>query len=118
LPRNTSQTNPPVGSNSLTTVFLADTGYANSYSKYRFDNGSINYVGIKINQDFKYFLIDNIGTGNIRFCINRPDLDMSVPVYGAKTLKPGDAIYFEETVWQLNIYYVEDSSIELVLKNE
>lgn len=116
MPKNNTLTSPP--NSFLTATFLADTNFAGNYTKYNFLDGSFTYLGMNIKQEFNYFLIDNIGTGSIRFCINRPDISMVVPVYGAKTLKPGDAIYFEENVWHISIYYAENSSVEIILKSE
>ena len=116
MPKNNTLTSPP--NSFLTAVFLADTNFADSYTKYNFLDGTFTYLGMNIKQEYNYFLIDNIGTGKIRFSVNRPDIDLSAPVYGAKTLKPGDAIYFEEDVWHISIYYIEDSSVEVVLKYE
>lgn len=102
----------------MATLLLADSGTAGTSKKYKFSDGSLIYLGYTIKQNFSYLLIDNIGDGSIRFSINRPDINMSVPVYGAKTLLSKDSIYLQEDVWGITIYYVEDSSVELVLKRD
>ena len=47
-----------------------------------------------------------------------PELDMTLPVTGAKTLRPGDALYFQEVVWHVSIYCITNTSVELVLKRD
>jgi hypothetical protein len=116
MPRNVETTAPY--NNLLETIFIADTGLSGQSVKFKFIDGSVNYLGTAIKQEFNYLLIDNIGKGSIRFSINYPDINMSVPVYGAKTLLPGDSIYFQGNIWNITIYYMEDSSVELVLKRD
>jgi hypothetical protein len=116
MPRNVETTAP--SNQFLNTMFLADTGLAGQTSKFKFTDGSLNYLGTAIKQEFNYILIDNIGAGKIRFSVNYPDINMAVPVYGAKTLLTSDSIYFQQATWNISIYYVEDSSVEMVLKVE
>lgn len=96
---------------------LYDIGTAGIAKLLRFDDGSINYLGAFLKQNFMYLLIDNIGTGSIRISFNKPTLDISSSKNGAKTLKAGDSLYIEDDVWCVNIYYIENSEVELVLRN-
>lgn len=116
MPRRPETTAPT--NQFLETVFLADTGLADSTKIFKFTDGSINYLGTDIKQEFNYLLIDNVGAGSVRFSINYPDISMAVPVYGAKTLLPADALYFQGNAWSITIYYIEDSSVELILKRD
>ena len=101
-----------------TTIFLAHSASAGSTKEYNFIDGSIKYFESKLKNSFKYTMIDNIGSGIIRISYNRPSLDITGYTDGAKTLKSGDSMYLEESVWFVKIYYVENSIVELVLKSD
>ena len=103
----------------LTMVMLiSSSGVAGIYNDFNFKDGSIDYFGIKVKQAFKYTLIDNIGTGYIRICYNRPEYDLTKQVIGTKMLKSGDTLYIDENVWNIRIYYITPSSVELILKSD
>jgi len=99
-------------------VILSNTGTIGTYRTYTFNNGSIDYLGSILNQSFRYVLIDNIGTGSIRVTYNRPDYDISSSVDGAKTLSSGDSLYIEEAIWCIRIYFISNSTVELVLNSD
>jgi hypothetical protein len=103
----------------LTMALLTVSGVSpGDYSDVSLNDGSINYFGITIKQTFQYVLIDNIGTGNIRICYNKPGYNLSTSVIGSKTLKSGDSLYIEEEIWHLRIYYITPSTVEFVLKSD
>jgi|SRR5271157_76270 len=81
-----------------------------------FQDGSINYFGTNLKQTFRYVLVDNIGTGKIRISYNRPDMGITTPVIGSKTLSSLDSIYLEEDIWDITIYFIEASTVEIVAK--
>ena len=101
-----------------TTIILVHMGNFGVEQEYNFINGSIRYFEKRLKNSFDYTLIDNIGNGSIRFSYNRPALDITGYTNGAKTLKPGDAIYIEEPIWFVKIYYIENSTVELILKSD
>lgn len=101
-----------------TLVLLATTGAAGTTKEYNFINGSIVYYERILKSAFSYTMIDNIGAGEIRVTYNRPALSLTTYIDGAKTLKSGDSLYVEEDVWHIKIYFVQDSTVELVLKSD
>jgi len=103
----------------LSMVFLvSSSGTATTYSDFNTKDGSIDYFGTHLRQAFDYTLIDNLGGGLIRVCYNKPEYDLTNYAIGAKTLKAGDALYIEEEVWHLRIYYIVPSIVELVFKSD
>ena len=120
MPRNRinigSQTPSPNSNNQVVkTVFLVKVGTAASTQEYDFHGGGITYFDKVIDQSFEYLLIDNIGEGSIRVAFNRVGLNLSSPINGSKTLKAGDVLYIQESVYQLSIYFIENSTVELAL---
>jgi hypothetical protein len=104
---------------SLSLVLLvSSSGMAGNYADFNLRDGSINYFGFPLRQSFQYNLIDNIGIGYVRICYNRPDYNLSLSILGSKTLGPGDALYIEEDMWHIRIYYISPSTVELVLKSD
>lgn len=101
-----------------TIVLLSVSGTAGQTIGYNFKDKSIRYFEYVLDQSFTYTLVDNIGTGSIRISYNRPSLEISTSTDGSKTLKAGDSIYIEESIWHINIYYIENSTVELILKND
>ncbi len=101
-----------------TVVFLMNTASAGTIMGYNFINGSIRYFEKILKNSFEYTLVDNIGNGTIRISYNRPSLDITGYTDGAKTLKPGDSLYIEESIWFIKIYYIETSIVELILKSD
>lgn len=101
-------------------LLVSDSGSAGVYEEFNFKDGSIQYFDAALKQSFQYTLIDNLGTGSIRVCYNRPGYDLTSSVIGAKTLRSLDSIYLDEDIWNIRIYYIEPSTVELVLtvKNE
>lgn len=97
------------------TILLSTTGTSTGVYEYNFLDGSITYFERNIKQSFEYVLIDNIGTGSIRICFNKLGLNMSSPVNGAKTLKGGDTLYIQDSIRNVGIYFIESSTVELVL---
>lgn len=100
-----------------TIVLLAHAGVAGSTKEYTFTNGSIRYFEKTLKNAFDYTLIDNIGSGLIRISYNRPALEITSYTDGAKTLKSNDAFYAEEEIWYIKIYFIEASTVEIVLKS-
>jgi hypothetical protein len=100
-----------------TTVILYYSGTAGETKQFNFLDGSITYYEKILRNSFSYTLIDNIGTGSIRVSYNRPTLDISNYVNGAKTLKTQDTFYIEEEISYLTIYFIQNSNIEIVLKS-
>ena len=92
------------------------SGNAGEYLNINFMDGSVQYFDTALKQAFDYVLVDNIGEGQIRVMHNRLYDDLINPAVGAKTLKASDSIYIEEEVKSLRIYFIESSTIELVLK--
>jgi hypothetical protein len=101
-----------------TIALLATSGVAGSIKEYNFTDGSITYFERIFKSAFSYTMIDNIGSGEIRVTYNRPALSINTYTDGAKTLKSGDSLYVEEDVWHIKIYFVQDSTVELVLKSD
>lgn len=100
------------------TLFLVNSGTTDDLNEYNFTQGNVNYFSRNINQSFEYVLIDNIGDGTIRVAINKLGLTMTNPINGAKTLKSGDVLYIDDFIRQLSIYYVEDSTVEMILMSK
>lgn len=96
-------------------LLVSGPGVACTYADFNFRDGSIDYFNTHIKQSFNYTLIDNIGTGSIRVCYNRPGYDLSTSVTGSKTLRSLDSLYLDEDIWHIRIYYIEASTVELVL---
>lgn len=101
-----------------TLTLLATSGMAGEIREFNFINGSITYYERVLRSAFSYTMIDNIGTGEIRVTYNRPALSLTTYINGSKTLKAGDSLYVEEDVWHIKIYFVQDSTVELVLKSD
>ena len=100
------------------TLFLVNSGTTGDLNEYDFTQGNVNYFSRNINQSFEYVLIDNIGDGTIRVAINKLGLTMTNSINGAKTLKAGDILYIDDYIRQLSIYYVEDSTVEMILMSK
>ena len=100
-----------------TTIFLACSGLAGTTKEYTFTNSSIVYFENVIANSFDYLMLDNLGSGLIRISYNRPSLDITSYTNGAKTLKSGDSLYLEESIWFLKILFIEDSTVELIMKS-
>jgi len=101
-----------------TTIFLVNAASAGETKEYKFTDGSIKYFEKRLRNSFDYTMIDNIGNGQVRVSYNRPSLNITNYINGAKTLKAGDSIYIEESVWFVKIYYIENSTVELILKSD
>jgi len=101
-----------------TIVLLATGGAVGSTVQYNLIDGSITYFERILRNSFSYTMIDNIGSGEIRVTYNRPSIDITNYTNGAKTLKAGDSLYVEENVWHIKIYFIQDSTVELVLKSD
>ena len=112
------QTNP-LSEEIPTTVLLAHSGNAGTTKEYNFLDGSIKYFERTLRNSFDYTMIDNIGNGLVRISYNRPAIDISNYTDGAKTMKSGDSFYIgDEAVSSLKIYFVENSTVEVVLKSD
>lgn len=101
----------------LSIVLLSGTVTAESYLDFNFLDGSINYFGNIIKQSFEYTLIDNVGSGSIRICYNKPEYNISSSVIGSKTLRSLDSLYVDEPIWHVRIYGIENSTVELICKS-
>ena len=105
-------------SNTLPTlVLLSYTGIADETKEYNFVDGSITYFEFVLKNAFDYVLVDNIGSGLVRVSYNRLALDITNYTNGAKTLKSNDSLYMEETVWNIKLFFVQSSTIEIILKS-
>ena len=101
-----------------TIVLLAYTGSAGTTKEYNFIDGSVRYYERILKNSFDFTMIDNIGTGSIRITYDRPALEINDYIDGAKTLRPGDSMYLEDEIWHLKIYFIQDSTVEVVLKSD
>jgi len=97
------------------TIFLARTATAGNYVDVDLLNGNIQYFERTIRQSFEYVMVDNIGSGETRLSFNKPGMDLSSSIDGAKTLRAGDSLYIQDSVRHLRLYFIEDSIIELIL---
>ena len=100
------------------TLFLVNNGTAGDFNEYDFTEGNISYFSRNINQSFEHILIDNIGDGIVRIAFNKLGLKMATAVNGSKTLKAGDVLYIDDYVRQISIYYVENSTVEIMLMSK
>jgi hypothetical protein len=98
-------------------VIIPLSGSTGQIHQVNFSDGSIEYYGHYLRQMFRYTLVDNIGGGQIRVSYNRPDMDLTLPVKGAKTLSPMDSIYIDEDVWAITVYFLMASTVEIVAKS-
>jgi hypothetical protein len=106
----------PTSSNQIIkTVFLVDSGALGDTHEYDFLNDEISYFQKTIKQTFEYVLIDVTGENSVRISFNKPGMSLSSAVNGAKTLKSKDSLYIEDCVQQISIYYVGNSSVEMIL---
>jgi hypothetical protein len=96
-------------------MLVTSSGIPGTYSDFNLKDGSINYFNNYLKQTFQYTLIDNIGTGRIRICYNKPYYDISSSKMGSKMLRSLDSIYLEEDIWHIRIYYIDPSAVEIVL---
>ena len=101
-----------------TIVLLAHTGVAGTTKEYNFIDGSIVYYEIVLKNSFDFSMVDNIGAGQIRITYNRPSLEIADYINGAKTLLSGDSMYLEDAMWHLKLYFIQDSTVEIVLKSD
>ena len=109
----------PIRNNQIVkTLFLTNTGVIGQTNEYNFISGNVTYFSKVINQSFEYILIDNVGEGHVRIAFNKLGLDLTNPTDGAKTLKPGDVLYINDSIRQLSIYYIETSTVEIMLMSE
>jgi hypothetical protein len=99
------------------TVLFSHVGTAGETKEYKFTDSSVRYFETVLKTAFQYTLFDNVGTGLIRVSYNRPYLEMTEYTDGAKTLRGGDSFYVEEAVWYIKVYFIENSTVELVLKS-
>jgi hypothetical protein len=99
----------------INTVLLALTGTAAEKYDFNFLNGSITYFDRELQQSFEYVLVDNIGTGSIRIAFNRLGMTLTNSINGAKTLKTNDSLYIQDSIQNLSIYFIDDSTVELIL---
>lgn len=97
------------------TLFLVRTGTAGSGTELNFLDGSITYFDVGIKQSFEYVLVDNIGNGEVRIAFNRLGMDLSNAINGAKTLKSNDSLYIQDSIRNMTIYFINDSTVELIL---
>ena len=104
--------------NMPTVVLLAHTGTAGTTQEYNLIDGSIKYYERTLKNSFDFTMIDNIGAGQIRVTYNRPAIDITDYTDGAKTLRSGDSLYLEDSVWNIKIYFIQDSTVELILKSD
>jgi hypothetical protein len=102
----------------IKTLFLVNNGTTGDLNEYDFTEGNIAYFSRNVNQSFEHILIDNIGDGEVRIAFNKLGLKMETAVNGSKTLKAGDVLYIDDYVRQLSIYYIEDSTVELILMSK
>ena len=100
------------------TLLLVNNGTTGDQNEYDFTQGNINYFQRNINQSFEHILIDNIGNGTVRIAFNKLGLEMNTAVNGSKTLKSGDILYIDDYIRQISIYYVEDSTVEMILMSK
>lgn len=98
----------------LSNVFYSVTSSTGSYVHLDFPNGSLSYFDSPIKQEFDNVLIDNVGTGDIRFSL-KPGLVLTSSIIGAKTLIAKDSLYIQEHVTHLTLYFISSSIVELVL---
>lgn len=98
-------------------VLLSISGNAGEYQNVNFIDGSYTYLGYKLQNAFEYILLDNIGSGLVRFTYNRPDYNITTSVDGSKSLKSLDTIYFDEEIWHVRIYFEEASTVEILCKS-
>lgn len=82
-----------------------------------FIDGSFTYLSQKIKQTFNQLIIDNVGTGDIRFSFIN-GLDASSATDGTKTLKSGKSVSLEDTIDYIQVYFIGTSQVDLVLKSE
>ena len=101
-----------------TMILLARSASAGEYVDLVFNDESLSYLGKKVAQDFRYVLIDNTGNGSIRVAYNEPNRNLTAPADGAKTLFSLNSLYIEEKVESIRIYFIADSSVELVLLSD
>ena len=97
------------------TIFLAKTGTAGTRHDYIFTNGSINYFNVRIKQSFEYILVDNIGSNDVRIAFNRLGMNLASSQDGAKTLRSLDSLYIQDSIKNLSIYFIGNSTVELIL---
>ncbi len=97
------------------TVLLNYSGVIGDTIDLNFLNGTIVYMSKKLYKSFSSACIDNIGEGNIRFSLNYLNLDISTPIDGTKTLLPGDTLSISGVIEKLSIYFIGDSTVELIL---
>lgn len=107
--------NPRSPNQVLRTVLLSYTGAIGETVSLNFLDDSITYFNRTINQSFEDILIDNIGEGQTRVSFNKPGMVLTSSIAGAKTLKTGDNIYVQESIRSLDIYFIEVSTVELIL---
>jgi hypothetical protein len=106
---------PPAFSEPLAnTVLYVITGTAGETISLNFADSTITYFDITLDQSYSHILIDNVGTGAIRFSL-RPGITMSSSAIGAKTLKSTDSMYIADTITHLSVYFIESSTVEFVL---
>lgn len=98
----------------LSNVLYSVTSSTGSYVSLNFDNGSLDYFDSPIKQEFDNVLIDNIGTGDVRVSL-RPNLVLTSSIIGAKTLSSRDSLYIQESIKHITLYFIQDSTIELIL---
>ena len=109
-----ARTPTPKIDNDVRTLLYAVTGTTGTYQAINFRGKSIVYFDIPIDQTYDHVLIDNIGTGDIRIAL-RPGLVLTDPIIGAKTLKAGDSLYVSERIEHITIYFIQTSTVELIL---
>jgi hypothetical protein len=107
--------NPTSPNQIMKTIFLVDSGTSGNLTEYDFLNDGISYFQKTIKQTFEYVLIDVTGDNSVRVSFNRPGINLSNAINGAKTLKSQDSLYIEDCIQQISIYYLGNSSVEMIL---
>lgn len=94
-------------------IFIIVTGNAQTTHSISLSDGSYVYRGRSVSQTFTSCLVDNVGSGLCKISFE-PHIDFE-GCEGYKTLFPKDCFYIESTIGFIQIYFVQDSIVELVL---
>ncbi len=96
------------------TIFLTITKSSGEREVISFTDGSYVYKNRPITQTFVSCLVDNVGNGLCKVAFE-PHVDFINGMEGYKTLFPKDCFYIERTISFIEIYFIEDTSVEIVL---
>jgi len=96
------------------TIFPVVSGNEGDLKRVIFIDGSYKYESSIIKQTFEYILLDNVGSGDVRFSFKQV-INMENPIAGAKTLKRGDSLALSYTVELVSIYFLQASVVEMIL---